>query len=76
MHGHDMYGRYRLLIEELANCAIPSAVWFGELHAIMRQLDLEADGLVRLSAKLLYDELGDQFGTKHSKLQMSIAAAC
>src|SRR5665213_3622464 len=70
MHGHDMYDHYRLLTEELVNCAIPSAVWFGESHAIMRQLDLEAGGLVRLSAKLLYNELGDQF--EHEAFQTAI----
>jgi hypothetical protein len=61
MHGRDMYGRYRQLIERLANCDVPRATWFAELQAIMRQLDLDADLLARLSARLLYDELGEQF---------------
>lgn len=56
-----MFGRYRQRVEELANCRPPSDDWFGELQAVILQLDLESCELKVSSARFLYDELCGQF---------------
>ena len=61
MHSHEMFGRYRQRVEELANRSVLSDDWFGELQALILQLDLESSELEDFSSRFLYEELGEQF---------------
>jgi hypothetical protein len=56
-----MFGRYRQRVEELANRSLLSDDWFGELQAVIRQLDLESRELEASSAGFLREELCEQF---------------
>ncbi len=61
VRSHEMFGRYRQLVEELSNGSIVGSDWFEELQAIVLQLDLESCDLTVSSSKFLYEELCGQF---------------
>jgi hypothetical protein len=61
VRSHEMFGRYRQLVEELSNGSIVGSDWFEELQAIVLQLDLESCDLTVASSKFLYEELCEQF---------------
>ena len=56
-----MFGRYRQLVEELADGDFLLDDWFHDLQTIVFHLDLETRGLNVSSSKILYDELSEQF---------------
>lgn len=56
-----MFGRYRQLVEELADGDVLLDDWFHKLQMIVCHLDLETRGLNVSSSKFLYDELSEQF---------------
>lgn len=57
----EMFGRYRQLVEELADGDVLLDDWFHDLQMIVFHLDLETRGLNVSSSKILYDELSEQF---------------
>jgi hypothetical protein len=61
VRSHEMFGRYRRRVEELANRSLLPDDWFGELQAVILQLDLESGELELSSARFLHDELCGQF---------------
>jgi hypothetical protein len=61
MRGREIFGRYRQLVEELSNERASDDAWFEVLQAIVRRLDHDSAELAGTGARLLYDELCDQF---------------
>lgn len=61
MRSHEMFGRYRKRVEELANGSLNAGDWFGELQAVILQLDRESCELEEASARFLHEELCEQF---------------
>ena len=60
MQTHELYKKYRQLIENLANKPSPREIWLKSLHSLQQQFEREATALQPGSASLLCEELSDQ----------------
>jgi len=61
MQARELYARYRVHIKALADGPKPLDAWLPELHELLREFEADAATLEPLSARLLRDELCEQF---------------